>query len=115
MLEPALALYAGDGTLVDEDTLRSALNAGQDPRISHIARTSSDHLYAAVSHNIVEETTGSYTIDVQVTRGGEVPAPRQQIVYLNFAGGEAYNPLTGGTMDFPEFEAGDISSIYDGD
>lgn len=57
---------------------------------------------------------GSFRFNVSRTIGNIVPAPAQQVVYLNFAGGSDINVHRRSGLDFPAFDASRVGSEYAG-
>lgn len=53
-------------------------------------------------------STGGYRVDIRVTRGGPPPAPRPQIVFLNWAGGSNIVVRNVGVFDLPPFDAASL-------
>lgn len=60
-----------------------------------------------------ESSVGAYEVMVNVTRGGDVPAPEGQVLYLGFDGAVLEVPSIPVTQ-VPAFRAGDISPVYAG-
>lgn len=112
-LHAALALYDDEGELIAEDTLTSVDDPTADPELIHVVRADSVIAFAAVSHTFIRTSTGDYEITVNITRGGVTPAPKSQLVLLNFDGGQVNDPLLGHISVGP-FDAGDISALYEG-
>ncbi|HNO80617.1 MAG TPA: matrixin family metalloprotease [Phycisphaerae bacterium] len=112
-LQPAFALYNGTNELINEDTLTSLTSRTASPQIDHIVRADSDPFYLAMSHNVAGFTSGQYELDITVERGAANPEPAQQVIYLNFSGGEINDPVFG-RFEVGPFDAGDIDPIYEG-
>jgi len=66
----------------DEDYAASMF----DSVIDHIVHHAADHYYLAVSSSGFAPSSGGYSLEIQVTRDGTVPAPRDQAVLLDFDG-----------------------------
>ncbi len=80
------------------------------------ARHDSDSYYLVLSNSAFAspgEETGTYTVDIQFTRGGSVPMPAPQTLVLNFEGATIDSPALGmGTIN--PFDAALIDQIYSG-
>jgi hypothetical protein len=79
-----------------------------------VIRHDSPRYYLAVTHDDVLAEPGDYQIELAVERGGEVPQPAGQIVYLNFAGGTVNDPTVGETELGP-FDAADVDPQFEDD
>ncbi|MFO0839025.1 MAG: matrixin family metalloprotease [Phycisphaerae bacterium] len=53
-------------------------------------------------------TTGRYRVTVQLTRGGSVPAPSNQLVFLDWKGGQNIVVQNVGVFDLQPFSAADV-------
>ncbi len=112
-LQPAFAIYNQVNELINEDTLSSLPSRSGIVEIDHVVRADSDPFYLATSHNVAGFTSGQYELDVSVERAAATPEPSEQILYLNFSGGEVDDPVFG-RFDVGPFDAGDIDPIYEG-
>jgi len=114
-LDVSIAIFDGEGRLAtDNDDLS---NSNLDAEVDFIVRHDSDSYYLVVTRSAFAESrrrTGTYTANVEVSRGGSVPGPVQQVVYLKFDGGRLDSPNLG-EFDLDPFDAGAISRAYDGD
>ncbi len=134
------ALEAGDRVVIDTATVGSALDisvavfddAGRltmnnddrggsadrflDSFIAWYVRHASDPYYLVATRSAFSSPgtdVGSYTIDVEITQGFDVPAPAPQIVLLDFDGGVVDSPVLG-TISIGPFDGGAISHVYRG-
>ncbi len=112
-LQPAFALYNQSNELINEDTLTSLRSRTASPKIDHVVRADSDPFYLAMSHNVAGFTSGQYELNITVERAAANPEPAQQVIYLNFSGGEIDDPVFG-RFEVGPFDAGDIDPIYEG-
>lgn len=108
-LDPLAALFNTDLDMInyndDEDYEGNRL----DSVIDHIVRHATDHCYLAVTSSGFSPSTGSYTIDVQVTRDGTVPDPQGQTVLLDFDGATVRIPGDA-TYNIGAFDPGRVDS-----
>jgi len=70
-------------------------------------------LVASSSFAALGAETGTYTVSVQIDGGGDTPVPKNQILLLDFRGGQVNSPTLGATTIVP-FDAGAISFHYQG-
>ncbi len=130
-------LASGDRVVVDADTTGSALDvavgifdaqqrlvAENDDRsmtqldsyLEFIVRHPGDSYYLVLTGSAFAGAgrhTGSYTVDVTVKSGSEVPAAVGQLLVLDFDGGSVDSPVLGSTTIAP-FDATDIDPMYAG-
>lgn len=114
-LDVSLVLFDADGAIVfaNDDISDSNLDAELD----HVARHEGDPYYVMVSAStfaFADEAEGTYRVEVRVDSGEEVPAPAAQALFLDFRGGTVNSPVLG-TVEVDPFDAGRISSVYEGD
>ncbi|MHC4697572.1 MAG: matrixin family metalloprotease [Planctomycetota bacterium] len=131
------SVSAGDRVTVDADTAGSSLDvavgvfdaehrlvAENDDReltvwdsyTEFIARHSGDRYYLVVTGSafaVSGQGTGSYEVDVTITRGLAVPAPVEQLLVLDFDGGKVDSPGLG-SVAIVAFDAAAISPVYRG-
>ncbi|MFQ5592346.1 MAG: matrixin family metalloprotease [Phycisphaerae bacterium] len=131
------ALSPGDRLTVDADTTGSSLDvmvgvfdaqhrlvAANDDRlfpdldsyVELIVRHPGDSYYLVVTDSAfasIGRHTGSYSVDVTVEGGHEVPVPVEQLVMLDFDGGMVDSPVLGKTTIVP-FDAAAIAPTYAG-
>lgn len=81
--------------------------------VDNIVRHSSERYYVAVTNPDELRTIGSYQFEITVTRNSTIPQPQPQIVYLDFDGGTLDISLLG-VSTVPAFDAGLISTVYQG-
>ncbi|MEK6675706.1 MAG: hypothetical protein AABZ47_08635 [Planctomycetota bacterium] len=120
VLDTSIALFDSAGRLsfenddrcenfVDPDCLNSS--------IDWIVRHDAERYFLVVTHAAfaAPSTTkvGSYTVDVRIERGGDVPAPRRQVLLLDFNGASVNSPVLG-TLQLTSFNAADIDPAYQG-
>lgn len=79
----------------------------------HVTRRATPHAFVGVMPSI---GAGGGLFRLRVTRqGGQaIPAPRPQVIYLNFAGGEGVRVHTRGATSFPAFDAAVLGPAYEG-
>lgn len=112
-LQASLAIFDAGGSMVREDSTTSISNRAADPSVEHVVREGTDRLFVAVSHNFAEVSTGDYELEIEVDRGGSVPAPARQVVMLRFDGGVTEDPIVG-EVSLAAFDAADIARRYAG-
>ncbi len=89
------ALFDGNADLIDANDDRSFYGGLIDPYISRVVREDTDNLFLGITvstaaHFASNEgrfDSGSYTIEVGREPGVHVDGPRDQVVYMDFAGG----------------------------
>ncbi len=94
-LNTVAALFNGNTDLIDANDDRSYYGGLVDPYLSRVVRHDTSNLFVGLTvssatyfaSNAGRFDTGSYTIVVTRQPGNPVQAPRNQLVYLNFAGG----------------------------
>ena len=128
-------LAAGDRVVVDTSTIGSALDisislfddqgrltihnddrttGNLDSHIDWIVRHSGSEYRLVVTNAAFADftdTTGSYRVDITVEPGADVPAPKLQILVLDFDGGIVDSPALGQVSIAP-FDAGAIDELY---
>ncbi len=113
-LDICIALYDDQGRLfVMDDDSGGDLNAFADQPVRHAGNPYYLAVYASPYAMLGESSVGAYKVTVTVTRGGDVPAPQGQILYLGFDGAVLDVPTIPITR-VPAFRAGDISPVYAG-
>ena len=88
-----------------------------DAIVDWIVRRSADRYYLVVTNSAfatVGTRTGDYEVDITLETGGAVPTPTGQVLLLDFSGGPV-DLVTIAPRTLTPFDAGDISSIYEGD
>ena len=116
-LDVSIALFDTEQRLVAENDDRSSFpDLDLDSYIDWIARHDGNSYYLVVTASAFAATggfSGTYAIDVQVTPGSIVPGPAEQILLLDFDGGEITAP--DGTLSVVEpFDVERISPVYAG-
>ncbi len=112
-LDISVAVFDSAERLVfnnDDRTVRDL-----DSYVDWTVRTT-DTYYLVATHSAFAPTgcyTGAYVIDITVTPDTEVPEPAEQILMLDFNGGEINSPTLGSLTIYP-FEAAAISPVYRG-
>lgn len=95
-LNTVAALFDGNGDLIKANNDRSYYAGQYDPYISQVIRSDTGMLFVGIAVSTATHfatsggrySTGSYTIRVTRQMGATYPAARQQVVWLDFAGGE---------------------------
>jgi hypothetical protein len=115
-LDASVAVFDERAALAFENDDRN-LDLGQyDPFLNEVIRHDSSVYYLAISASPLGLSTtasGAYEIMVRVAAEGQVPAPSEQIVALNFDGGTVTIPSEG-TYTLDPFNTADISTAYAG-
>lgn len=95
-LNTVAALFDGNGDLIDANNDRAYYSGNLNPYVGQVLRVDSPNLFLGIAASTATQfaapsaaTTGAYSI--RVTRGpGRTPtAPRPQVVWLDFEGGES--------------------------
>jgi len=79
-----------------------------NPRMDYIIRGAAGTYYLGIAPYAEGGGTGTYRVDVRVTRGVGVPPPHAQTVFLNWAGGTGIVVPNVGTFDLKPFDATDL-------
>jgi len=115
-LDGDAALFDEAGQLIFENDDRNYDLGQLDPFINFTIRETSSVYYFAIQSSPAgasDQLTGGYTVSIQVTRGGQVPATAGQIVVLNFTGGTITIPGDQ-TYTVGVFNTADIDPRYAG-
>lgn len=91
------AIFDGNSDLIDANDDRSYYSGEADPYISRVMRADSDVLYLGVTVSSTQHfgssggryNSGTYTATIKREASGVVNAPKKQIVFLNFEGGDS--------------------------
>jgi len=81
--------------------------------LRHIVRADTDELYLGVASGVGGDA-GDFHLEVSRRAGVPVPAPRQQVVWLNFAGGSDVTVRVTSKISYPAFDAEILGSAYAG-
>lgn len=111
-LDSDVAIFDEGGRLVYENDDRNLDLNQLDSFINHIVREDTSILYVAVASSPLNPTTGTYDAVVTVTRGGEVPATRPQVIVLDVDGGSV--TVSDSVYTVGSFNTADIDSRYAG-
>lgn len=85
-----------------------------NPRMDVIIRGPTGSYYLGIVGFPGSNTSGSYRVNVVVTRGVGVPEPSAQIVYLDYRGGQGIEVPNVGVFDLPPFDAAELGERYAG-
>jgi hypothetical protein len=88
-------------------------NTDYNPLIDFVLRGDTGPYYLGITQYFDNSATGNYTVNVQITPDVGVPPPREQIVYLDWAGGQNITIPNVGTYDLPPFDAAELGP-YEG-
>jgi len=108
---PWIALFDDSGAQV---ALGSAApdDADADVVLAVIVRHGPQRYYLAATHGTLFGDAGNYEMTVELERGGAVPPPSGQIVFLDFDGGSFTDPASGEPVELPAFDAAMIDPAY---
>jgi hypothetical protein len=113
-LDVSIAVFDSQGRLMTNNDDISDDNL--DSIIRWIVRREDDPYYLVVTNSAFAASnrrTGTYSVDVRLLGSTPIPPPRPQVLFLDFDGGSVNAPLLG-NMTIVPFEAGAISSRYQG-
>jgi hypothetical protein len=79
--------------------------------LKHVVRTNSSLLYVGVAPGY-GRNGGNFTMDVAKRTGVNVPPARQQVVYVNFAGGSNISVHRRTGISFPPFDGSRLGADY---
>lgn len=94
------------------DLLQRQIVSASTP-LTHIIRGDSDTLYLGVAA-AYGGSGGDYRLRVRRQAGVDVPVPRRQVVWLNFAGGRDVSVHARTGLSFGVFDAADLGEPYAG-
>lgn len=114
LLDPLTALFDEREDLFARNDDRNFLSASIGSFISENIRSSTQHMYLAITASYFSSQRGDFNASVQVVRGQQAPTPRRQVVYLDFVGGSHITVPNVGTFDFVPFDAARIDPAYAG-
>ncbi len=83
-------------------------DADLNPLVDFVLRGDSGPYFLGITQYFENNATGGYTVDIQITPNVGIPAPEEQIVFLNWAGGQNVTVPNVGTFDLPPFNAADL-------
>ncbi len=112
-LDPITAIFDNSGVLFAYNDDADAATGRVDSSIDDFVVAATDHLFLATTHFYFGNNGGAYEGSVQILRNQSTPAPRPQVLLLNFAGGTISIPGEG-TFTFGPFDAADIDATYAG-
>ncbi len=116
-LDISVAIFdAGQRLAYNNDDRGGSPDRFLDSRIDWVLRHSGERYYLVVTHAAAALSgteIGTYTIDVRVTSGWEVPEPVGQILLLDFDGADIRSDAIG-NMVLEPFDAAAISPVYQG-
>lgn len=107
-LDPVAAVFDAREYLVIFNDDREANGTNLNPLLDFVVREQQPALYLAIIAYAGSLTTGDYRVDVRVERGVGVPAPQQQVVFLDWRGGPNINVPNVGVFNLPAFSALDV-------
>ncbi len=116
-LDISVAIFDARQRLVyNNDDREGSSSRFLDAYVEWIARHAGDRYYLVVTHSAFATSgtfTGTYSVDVHVAGGFQVPGAVGQVLLLDFDGAVVDSPMLG-SMSLAPFDAGSISPIYDG-
>ena len=113
-LKTVAAVFDADGKLFEIRATETTDAGAVDPRIDNLIHHDSSAYYLVLSRAARAGLVGgTYEVHVVVERGGAVPVPRRQVVWLNFGGGSVTIPEQGPVALRP-FDPADIDPVYAG-
>ncbi len=101
-----LAVLDGDDTVLRRERLSSSA------MVRHTVLQATDHLGVAVMSDANEPV--SFELVAALVQGGSAPAPREQVVYLNFEGASSLSIHGMDPISFPAFDAAMLGDAYAG-
>lgn len=107
-LDPVAAIFDSRDHLVAFNDDRAADGSNLNPLIDFVVPGDEDTYFLGIIAFPGSFTRGDYEATVRVQRGVGVPAPRGQIVYLNWAGGDDVRIENVGRFDLSPFSAADL-------
>jgi hypothetical protein len=105
-LDAVAAVFDGSAEMVDFNDDRDPNNV--NPLIDFVLRGNAGSYYLAITGFPSAGTTGEYLADVRIQRQVGVPAPQNQVVFLEWRGGSNITIPNVGTLNLPAFSATDV-------
>lgn len=84
-----------------------------NPLIDFVIRGETDTYFLGIAPYAGRRVTGTYQVTVEITRAVGVPAPRPQIVYFDWNGGQNIVIKNVGVYDLEPFDAADLGPYGD--
>ncbi len=121
-LNTVAAMFDSHGDLIKANNDRSFYAGQLDPYISQVIRQDTEMVYVGISVSTATHfasssglySTGSYTIRVSRRTDAAYLSPRQQVVWLDFAGGEQVQIALEPAELMRPFSAESISARFEG-
>lgn len=109
-LDPVAAVFneAGEVQAINDD--RDDAGGNLNPAFDFVLRDAAGTFYLAIApyQDGSRTATGEYKVTVAIKRGVGVPAAQQQIVFLDWDGGQNITIPNVGTYDLPVFDAAQV-------
>ena len=107
-LDLVAAIFDSRAYLVVYNDDREPDSSNLNPLIDFTIRGDAGTYYLGIAPYHEDLSTGSYQVTVDITRGGTVPDPEPQIVFLDWDGGDNVVVENVGIFDLAPFDAGDL-------
>ncbi len=117
LLDVTVALFDTQERLVMNNDDRLDGSGSLDALIEHVVRHEGSRYHLVVTRSPFSSNrrlVGGYRVDIESSQGPGVPAPVGQTLVLDFDGAVVNSPVLG-SMTLAPFDAGDVSSLYEGE
>ncbi|HUU82055.1 MAG TPA: matrixin family metalloprotease [Phycisphaerae bacterium] len=109
-----MAVFDEEGNLFIRSDDLFGFVADVDSGVDEVIRHESASYFLAVTYATVFVGPSEYRLNVRVERAGELPAADGQVVFLNFDGGQAWDPYLQAPVELNAFDAADVDPAYEG-
>jgi hypothetical protein len=107
-LDAVAAVFDAASELIDINDDRKADGSDLDPLVDFVIRGAAGTYYLAVIDYPGSNSVGTYIADVRIERGVGVPAPENQVLFLDWGGGSNIVIPNVGAFNLPPFSASDV-------
>jgi hypothetical protein len=107
-LDPVVAVFQTGANLVAFNDDRNPDGSNLNPLIDIVIAGDTDTYYLGIIAYPGQPSSGGYQVTLQVQRQYTTPQGREQVIFLNWAGGSGLTVPNVGTYDLPAFSAIDV-------
>ena len=107
-LDAVAAIFDANTELIAYNDDRTPDSSNVDPYIDFVLRAPAGPYYLGIISYPGGGSTGDFSADIRVDRGVGVPAPQNQILFLEWRGGQNVTIPNVGTYNLPVFSAAQV-------
>ncbi len=111
-LDPVAAIFDDQENIHAFNDDRESDASNLNPRLDVTIRGRTGSYFLGVAPFPSSESSGEYSVSVEITRGGGDAGPVAQIVFLDWAGGDDIRVENVGVFDIPPFDAERIGPYF---